>query len=155
MHRNIMEPSLIESHRQPSLYYVSAEDDPTGPHLICDWNGPPTNIGEFDIDILSIMIDVKPDDEIISADQYCSEFNLKTKIADSGYNSPNWSCRATTNLDQSTLDEDDGTKLTLLTTPPIVNSLVSRLVRLEKKRLPNEGRHSPPSTASDKENRST
>lgn len=143
-----MEPSLIESHRQPSLYYVSAEDDPTGPHLICDWNGPPTNIGEFDIDILSSMIDVKPGDEIISVEQYCNEFNLKSKATDPIRTS------IASSVDQSTLDEDDGTKLTLLTTPPIVNSLVSRLVRLEKKRLPNEGKHSPPSSTSDKENQS-
>lgn len=149
MYQNKMERSLIESHRQPSLYYVSAEDDPTGPHLICDWNGPPTNIGEFDIDILSTMIEAKSGDEIVSVEQYCNDYNLKDEVNDHCPTS------MASNIDQSTLDEDDGTKLTLLTIPPIVNSLVSRLVSLEKKRLPNGDKYSPSSNASDKENQST
>lgn len=114
----------IECHRQPSLYYLDKEDDPSGPHLICDWNGPPTNFEEFDIDILSKMIKMKPmpDSQIDVVDQRDSTQNLQITLENQVNYAPNQG---------STFDKDYGSQLRLLTVPQAIHDLRQELFRLK------------------------
>ena len=114
----------IERHRQPSLYYLSSEDDAAGPHLICDWNGPPTNFDEFDIDIMSKMIQAKPVDTGLAEGAFMFDDSLKddsVKIPDT--------IVPKTNSSHTILTENDGSRLDFLTVPPLVNSLLKRLLQ--------------------------
>lgn len=50
MHKSVLWAEDLESHRQPSLYYLSDEEGEDGPYLICDWNGSPTDFSEIHLD---------------------------------------------------------------------------------------------------------
>lgn len=119
----------LEGHRQPSLYYLSSEDDPAGPHLICDWNGPPTNFEEFDIDIMSKMIQKKTVEE---ADDVDRMYDFKvTDLSDKSFET---AAAPRSNSTHTILTENDGSSLDFLTVPPIVNSLLRRLLHSHTKK---------------------
>lgn len=110
----------LENQRQPCLYYLSSEEDPAGPHLICDWNGPPTNYEEFDLDIASKMIEIKP-----VHDQTKGDLSMVEKIIDN-ISQP---LAPKINSSYTLLTERDDSRLDFLTVPPLVNSLLNRIMR--------------------------
>lgn len=118
----------LERHRQPCLYYLSSEDDGGGPHLVCDWNGPPTDYREFDFDIAQRRIDLVSD---------MSHRNEKKKPTPDRQPTPDNNeeehCKYSTH---ALLTENDGARLDLLTVPPIVNSLMLRKFQEYKKASP-------------------
>lgn len=117
----------LERHRQPSLYYLSPQDDKDGPHLICDWNGAPNDSEEYDIDFLSKLIEKKGSDKKL-IDHIDEPEPKPPKITNS---------KKTTvlplknNSSQTMLTENDGSRLELLTMPPVVYSLLRRLLARE------------------------
>lgn len=114
----------VERHRQPSLYYLSSEDDSAGPHLIVDWNGPPTDVNEFDFDIMSKLVEMKPIDTQ-SADT--DEKPIATMDnGDSAY--PGIFTSKISSSSETILSENDGANLNFLTVPPMVDSLLRRLM---------------------------
>jgi len=117
----------LERHRQPSLYYLSSEDDEGGPHLICDWNGPPTDFDEFDIDIMSKMIQSKP----ITTTKPSEEDTFVAIPQDTEYDDDKIpeTIAPKSNCSHTLLTENDGSRLDFLTVPPLVNSLLKRLFR--------------------------
>lgn len=42
----------LEGHRQPSLYYLGEEEGADGTHLVCNWNGAPTDFEDYGLDTL-------------------------------------------------------------------------------------------------------
>lgn len=114
----------VERHRQPSLYYLSSEDDSAGPHLIVDWNGPPTDVNEFDFDIMSKLVEMKPIDTQ-SADTGGKPIAAMDN-GDSVY--PGIFTSKTRSSSATTLSKDDGANLNFLTVPPMVDSLLKRLM---------------------------
>lgn len=127
----------LERHRQPSLYYLSSEEDPAGPHLICDWNGPPTNCDEFDIDHLSKMIEAKPSaedgPELPPPKAGMAGCNFNEEETNNAKSNDNFSLdpalNSKTRCSQTILTENDGSRLGFLTVPPVVNSLLQRLLQ--------------------------
>lgn len=113
----------LESRRQPSLYYLSSEEDPAGPHLICDWNGPPTSYDEFDLDIMSKMIDLKP------VSNKTTDSSTQNRLVVDMIEDVSQPIAPKTNSSYTQLTEDDGSRLDFLTVPPIVNSLLKRIMR--------------------------
>jgi hypothetical protein len=55
MQKSVLWAEDLEGHRQPSLYYLSSEEGVDGPHLICDWNGSPTDLSEMEFDTLTLF----------------------------------------------------------------------------------------------------
>lgn len=46
----------LQRHRQPALYFFEEEEGAdSGTHLVCDWNGTPTDINEIDVDVLCML----------------------------------------------------------------------------------------------------
>lgn len=110
----------LENQRQPCLYYLSSEEDPAGPHLICDWNGPPTDYEEFDLDIASKMVELKP-----IKDKTKGGLTLVEKLIEN-ISQP---LAPKINSSYTLLTEHDDSRLNYLTVPPLVNSLLKRMMR--------------------------
>lgn len=123
--RNTLWFEDLERHRQPCLYYLSSEDDRGGPHLVCDWNGPPTDYKEFEFDLLRRRIDYS---------SHVPTKNDKSRpIQDEGDVSIDDEQPRSRVPPQGLLTEDDGARLDLLTVPPIVNSLMLRMFQEHNK----------------------
>lgn len=151
----------LEGHREPALYYLTSEDEPAGPHLICDWNGPPTNYEEFDIDLICKMIECTPmntnkhssSDNSASSDinQYLSRTTLDNKEQqtqgvfiddnvefnnqqqDDSQHPYHTILPETSRSPNNLLVENDGSRLEFLTVPPLVASLLKRQLQLQAK----------------------
>jgi len=80
MQRSLLWAEDLEAHRQPALYYLDEAEAPGGPHLICDWNGVPTDIGDFDLDAISL---IKEHEKPLDDDDGDSDENLDAKSAPS------------------------------------------------------------------------
>lgn len=127
----------LECHRQPSIYYLGREEGVDGSHLICDWNGAPTDFGEIDIDILR-MIREKETILVTNADNQVLELNgddsdfvdYPNPTIDIGKCSDNNKSR--THSSKTPLTENDGACLDFLTVAPIARSLLQRLSRSQK-----------------------
>lgn len=123
----------LDRHRQPSLYYLSTEDDKSGPHLICDWNGAPTNFEEFDIDMMGKF--VQQTDKISSPDKdsICPSLNYDAEEDQMKFSQtilPKHNCS------QTLLTEEDGSQFDFLTVPPMARSLIKRLLKTQPVRRP-------------------
>lgn len=123
----------LECHRQPSLYYLSSEDDPAGPHLICDWNGSPTDLGELEIDLMSKLIEAKSDD-LENETRMLQLDNLET-IEDCEHEIQE-TIKPRSISSHTTLTENDGSQLNFLTVPPFVESLIKRIVKSQNLKYP-------------------
>lgn len=116
----------LERHRQPCLYYLSSEDDREGPHLVCDWNGPPTDYGELGFDYMRGRIDIPI--KTNTNNQRSTHDDTESLIGDI---EPQRNASA---LSHSLLTENDGARLDLLTVPPIVNSLMLKMFHEQGKK---------------------
>lgn len=114
----------LERHRQPSLYYLSSLEDNNGPHLVCDWNGAPTNFEEFDLDLMSKFIEAKPVAENLRTDKiYLSSQNFEDSGEIPAFAAPKVNKSSTTKL-----TEDDGSHMDFLTIPTLPQALLRRLL---------------------------
>lgn len=124
----------VERHRQPSLYYLSSEDDPAGPHLIVDWNGPPTDFNDFDYDLMNKFIEMKP---IETQDVRVDTKPIESEDQDDEYMGIFNKSKTNKSTSPATLlTENDGAKLHFLTVPPMVNSLLKRFMSQQYKNRP-------------------
>lgn len=138
MQKSVLWAEDLEGHRQPSLYYLSEEEGADGPHLVCDWNGPPTNFDDFDLDTLSMFRehDAIKDDEKnkkndnvdfeITGDNFIDYPNPAAdliKVAQNGDSSSTQFHR------QNDLDLSECAHLDFLSVPPISGGLLKRIVR--------------------------
>lgn len=117
----------LETHRQPALYYLSSRDTPTGPHLICDWNGPPTNYDEFNIDIIS---------NIVNSQKAQSDTEDSKEQAQTHSSSSSNSGRMTQTCNQTVLISEDANRFDFLTVPPLVRGIVLRALKVQKIKRP-------------------
>lgn len=146
----------LEGHREPALYYLTSEDEPAGPHLICDWNGSPTNYDEFNIDLICKMIECSPmdihnsnnDEESrnVITGEFLKTIDMTEQSEDVMINDNN-SIRLqnlvnadhpyhtilseTSQSPNNLLVENDGSRLEFLTVPPLVASLLKRQLQLQ------------------------
>lgn len=115
----------LQCHREPSLYYLDQEEDKNGPHLICDWNGTPTDFDEFDLDILSSYKECTPHET--------SEQIEETIIEDDCYDYPNPTSEIAKTLESNRsnliMGNNDRNTLDFLSVPPITSGLIKRIVR--------------------------
>lgn len=124
----------LECHRQPSLYYLSSEDDPAGPHLICDWNGAPTDLGELEIDLMSKLIDAKTEEELENETRML-QINDPNALDDCDSQTQE-TIKPRSISSHTTLTENDGTQLNFLTVPPFVDNLIKRIVKNQGLKYP-------------------
>lgn len=153
MNKSVLWAEDLEGHRQPSLYYLDDEEGAAdGPHLICDWNGAPTDVGEFDIDVLSLLKkheneDENEDNDFLDASKECAaqQQQLRDEIASSDdfVDYPNPAANimkrnkriADGNVGvplptrQNDLIVEDCAHLDFLSVPPITSGLLKRIVR--------------------------
>lgn len=146
----------LEGHREPALYYLTSEDEPAGPHLICDWNGSPTNYDEFNIDLICKMIECSPMDihnsnndkesRNVITGEFLKTIDMTEQSEDVMINDNN-SIRLQNLVDadhpyhtilpetsqspNNLLVENDGSRLEFLTVPPLVASLLKRQLQLQ------------------------
>lgn len=131
----------LEGHREPSLYYLSSEEEPSGPHLICDWNGTPTNYDELDIDLISKMIEYSPTETLnppFPSDEY-NPSHLEQEVEEvedihdvTIQMSHEMNCTtADSHSSETNLSDDDDSRLQFLTVPPLVMSLLKRQMKLQ------------------------
>lgn len=121
----------LESHRQPALYYLSSREVSSGPHLICDWNGPPTDYEEFNLDIISCLVNSKLAKVKENGDSEHDPHDNNGKP--SHYLSSSNSSGISRNSNRTVLLSKDSAKFDLLTVTPLVKGIVLRA--LNPKRL--------------------
>ena len=138
MQKSVLWAEDLEGHRQPSLYYLSGEEGADGPHLICDWNGNPTDFSEMDFDSLTIFKehdepadsgfdqkDQHDDEETTSDDDFVDFPNPAAdilKLTLSGEPQP-------PTHRQNDLDFAECAHLDFLSVPPMTGGLLKRFVR--------------------------
>lgn len=130
----------LECHRQPSLYYLSSEDDPAGPHLICDWNGAPTDLGELEIDLMAKLVEAKTEE----LENESRMLQINDPLDDDCDSQMQEAIVPRSISSHTTLTENDGSQLNFLTVPPHVQALAKRLINCQSQ-PPN--RHPPVSEA--------
>lgn len=123
-----MDGEDFDFHRQPALYFISQQDMPSGPHLIVDWNGPPTDYDEFNIDLLSNMVHANmSNNKKNNADEKSSETDGRQSLS----TSPSAMPKLSPDSNRTLLKSDDDAKFDFLTVTPMVKSVVLRSLRHE------------------------
>lgn len=118
----------LENRRQPSLYYLSSEDvHEGGPHLILDWNGPPTNYDEFDIDIMSKFITDKTTTTAYQSTSVQSDYHS----IDADDRMTETIFHIQSNLSHTVPTQNNDVRCNLLTVPTIASTLLERLMNRE------------------------
>lgn len=139
MQKSVLWAEDLEGHRQPSLYYLSEDDDEgrtDGPHLICDWNGTPTDFDDIELDTLGLMQqkDLKndceqDDDELVnSGDNFIDYPNPAANLV---------KLSDTSNISSQTQRQNDYdlaecAHLNFLSVPPITQGLLRHIVKTIK-----------------------
>ena len=138
MQKSVLWAEDLEGHRQPSLYYLSEEEGADGPHLVCDWNGPPTDFDDFDLDALSLLKehDITKDDgkksknDHVDLDTTGDNFiDYPNPAADLIKVAQNGDALSTQFHRQNDLDLAECAHLDFLSVPPISGGLLKRIVR--------------------------
>jgi hypothetical protein len=132
MQKSVLWAEDLEGHRQPSLYYLSDEEGMDGPHLICDWNGSPTDFSEMEFDTLNFFkkhdsIQTEPeapsdnitDEEFVDYPNPAADINKTDQTGET----------VTQTQRQNDLDFAECAHLDFLSVPPMTGGLIKRFVR--------------------------
>lgn len=135
----------LDMHRGPALYYIrSDEAAQAGPFFITNWDGPPTDHGEFDLDIMSRLVEaeqIPPRNKEQKTNTTAASTTLKSNHGPLGVEDDDDEDEDNVGLSrlliQIKLTEDSRTDIVYdcqtnyLSEPPMVSNLLQRLASIE------------------------
>lgn len=123
----------LESRRGPSLYYLTSEDDPRGPFFIIGWDGVPTNYDEFDVDVISKIVEEEPCVPDFSSNSNACDIDGQLRRNEPLTDEPGDVCPAQNVIPSNRVTvEGDDCSLNFLSLPPDNLNLMTRLVKLKR-----------------------